>query len=348
MYAGFMGEHSIMDGTPTVRLCDEVLDALASPSFDHGVKPSGQPAIPPTPLDWEISAATAQAIMTANAAALDLINSQVLSYYLTSYGKDEIKKFGVSPDSWAQMIIQLAYRRTIGNENRKGGTYEAATTRKFYKGRTEAIRVVTSESDAWVESMDNPNASNATRKELFNLATKKHVALAKLCGAGQGIDRHILGMLLLPVFEDISRNSAGLKKLLAESEETPALFSDPVFTRSSYWVLSTSAIFSKHFNAYGWGEVVPDGFGVAYMTGHNGLFCTLAYFTVITDRLDFLNFIPQIVCSTLLHLGRKCLTPNLLMRLLQQLGTYTTYTKPLARRKRNYRYIDRITCSCCI
>ncbi|KAJ4473588.1 carnitine acetyl transferase [Lentinula aciculospora] len=256
MYAGFMGEHSIMDGTPTVRLCDEVLDALASPSFDHGESSDqsvAPPPPPPTPLDWEVTAATAQAIVTANAAALDLINSQVLSYHLTTYGKDEIKQFGVSPDSWAQMIVQLAYRRTIGNENRKGGTYEAATTRKFYKGRTEAIRVVTSESDAWVGSMDDPNASDAIRKELFDLATKKHITLAKLCGAGQGIDRHLLG----------------LKKLLAGLEAAPTLFSDPVYARSSCWVLSTSAIFSKHFNEYGWGEVVADGFGVAYMTGHN-------------------------------------------------------------------------------
>ncbi|KIK61686.1 hypothetical protein GYMLUDRAFT_166051 [Collybiopsis luxurians FD-317 M1] len=254
MYAGFMGEHSIMDGTPTVRLCDEVLDDLNSSSFDHGVATSSGSPGSPVPLDWEISAATSQAIITANAAALDLANSQSLSYHLTSYGKDEIKKFGVSPDSWAQMIVQLAYRRTTGTEKRRGGTYEAATTRKFYKGRTEAIRVVSSESDAWVQSMDDPRASDATRKELFDLAAKKHISLAKLCGAGQGVDRHLLG----------------LRKLLTESEQAPDLFSDPVFTRSSNWVLSTSAIFSKHFNEYGWGEVVPDGFGVAYMTGHNG------------------------------------------------------------------------------
>jgi carnitine O-acetyltransferase len=37
----------------------------------------------------------------------------------------------------------------------------------------------------------------------------------------------------------------------------PALFSDSVFLRSSNWVLSTSAVFSKHFPVYGWGEVCP-------------------------------------------------------------------------------------------
>jgi carnitine O-acetyltransferase len=192
-YAGFMGEHSVMDGTPTVRLCDEVLDMLADPSFDHGTPSASAISAKPTPFEWEISEKTSKAITAADKAAMELIDSQELSYHLTSYGKAAIKKFGVSPDSWAQMIIQLAYKRLIGNEKRKGGTYEAATTRRFYKGRTEAIRVVTSDSVAFVKSMDDPMVSDAERKRLFGVAAKKHVSLAKSCGMGQGIDRHLFG-----------------------------------------------------------------------------------------------------------------------------------------------------------
>ncbi|KAF9461247.1 acyltransferase ChoActase/COT/CPT [Collybia nuda] len=250
--AGFMGEHSVMDGTPTVRLCDEVLKMLHDKSFDHGLPPvSSVPA--PVSLDWEVSPAITKAIGKANIAAKELIEGQELGFLLTSYGKAAIKKFGVSPDSWAQMIVQLAYRRLIGGTNRIGGTYEAATTRKFYKGRTETIRVVTSESDAWVKGMNDPEVTNDERKILLDLAAKKHIHLAKLGGQGQGIDRHMLG----------------LRKLVREGEELPSLYSDPVFIRSSYWALSTSAIFSQHFPVYGWGEVVPDGFGVAYMTGYD-------------------------------------------------------------------------------
>ena len=58
--------------------------------------------------------------------------------------------------------------------------------------------------------------------------------------------------------------------LVQDGEEVPEMFNDPLYVRAKYWVLSTSAIFSKHFPVYGWGEVVPDGFGVAYMTGYNG------------------------------------------------------------------------------
>ena len=31
--AGIMGEHSVMDGTPTVTLCDTVLDMISSPGI---------------------------------------------------------------------------------------------------------------------------------------------------------------------------------------------------------------------------------------------------------------------------------------------------------------------------
>lgn len=58
--------------------------------------------------------------------------------------------------------------------------------------------------------------------------------------------------------------------LVQDGEDVPEMFNDPLYARAKYWVLSTSAIFSKHFPVYGWGEVVPDGFGVAYMTGYDG------------------------------------------------------------------------------
>lgn len=195
--AGILGEHSIMDGTPTVRLCDDVLDMLVDPSFDHGISPAGSPVLP-TPLEWEVSSTIKRAIDEANVAAVQLIESQDLTFLRTAYGKAAIKKFGVSPDSWAQMIVQLAYRRWLRGEKRVGGTYEAATTRKFYKGRTEAIRVVTSESDAWAASMDDPSVGRQEQKRLFDAAAKQHITTAKKCGNAQGIDRHLLGKSLIP------------------------------------------------------------------------------------------------------------------------------------------------------
>lgn len=58
---------------------------------------------------------------------------------------------------------------------------------------------------------------------------------------------------------------------LQDNEELPELFVDPAYNLSCHWTLSTSQIPTDYFEGYGWGEVVPDGFGVAYMVKDNRL-----------------------------------------------------------------------------
>jgi carnitine O-acetyltransferase len=45
--------------------------------------------------------------------------------------------------------------------------------------------------------MDDVNVENGERKRLFDLAAKKHIALAKAAGNGQGCDRHMFGECFL-------------------------------------------------------------------------------------------------------------------------------------------------------
>jgi carnitine O-acetyltransferase len=63
----------------------------------------------------------------------------------TGYGKQAIKAARASPDAWAQLLLQLAYAWLLHARGwkRQGGTYESATTRRFFKGRTEVVCVVT-------------------------------------------------------------------------------------------------------------------------------------------------------------------------------------------------------------
>lgn len=115
----------------------------------------------------------------------------------------------------------------------------------------------------------------ATKHEKVRLlrdAVKKHTQLASEAAVGEGVDRHMLGSFLIPLVRQLNLSRAsGLRLSKPSSMPAPALFKDPLYTRSSHWTLSTSAIFSSHFGVYGWGEVVPDGFGVAYMTGFDGV-----------------------------------------------------------------------------
>ncbi|KIJ20944.1 hypothetical protein PAXINDRAFT_174316 [Paxillus involutus ATCC 200175] len=276
--SGLMGEHSVMDGTPTVRLCDELLEFIADPKSDFQISPTSAPIPIPEPLDFDLSPIPqiAEAITTAQQSLHALASSQSLSFLRTSYGKAAIKAFGVGPDGWTQMVIQLAYaqlsKRFSGENGRVTpwpvGTYEAATTRVFYKGRTETIRVVSDECIAFVRAMLGRSATREEKMGLLRDAVEKHARLAKDAGNGEGVDRHMLGLRLSN----------------PPTSPHPALFTDPLYTRSSHWTLSTSAIFSRHFEVYGWGEVVPDGFGVAYMTG----FDDYLQFT-ITSRAEMPN-----------------------------------------------------------
>lgn len=72
------------------------------------------------------------------------------------FGKNVIKTFGVSPDSFAQMALQLAYFKMYGVCR---ATYESAQTKKYEYGRTETCRSVSKESVAWVNAMQNPKIS---------------------------------------------------------------------------------------------------------------------------------------------------------------------------------------------
>jgi carnitine O-acetyltransferase len=199
----------------------------------------------------------------------------------TGYGKQAIKAARASPDAWAQLLLQLAYARLLRARGwkRQGGTYESATTRRFFKGRTEVVRVVTSESDAFVRAMMVEDGTDADagvkdKRALFERAAKAHVANAQAAGRGEGVDRHLLGKYApgnsrhLTHLELTTCMRAlcfalwilGLRKVLKEGESVPEIFEDPVMKRASHWVLSTSALFSKHLREYGWGEVrLSDG-----------------------------------------------------------------------------------------
>ncbi|KAJ7816979.1 hypothetical protein B0H14DRAFT_2843895 [Mycena olivaceomarginata] len=137
-----------------------------------------------------------------------------------------VKRFGVSPDAWAQLVKQLAFHKMFG---RPGVTYESAQTRKYQLGRTEVIRSASSESKAWAEAIARRERRAATR----------HLQYAAWAADGQGVDRHLFG----------------LKKMLKEGEDT------------SHWELSTSAVSSPYLDGWGYGEVVPDGYGLSYAIG---------------------------------------------------------------------------------
>jgi carnitine O-acetyltransferase len=102
--------------------------------------------------------------------------------------------------------------------------------------------------------------------------------MAKAVNA-HGVDRHLLGMINII-------NHKGLRLSIKPNEAKPSIFTDPSFARSCHWNISTSQITSEYYDTWGWGEVVPDGYGIAYMIKDNCLHFNLTSLFLKNDVME--------------------------------------------------------------
>lgn len=249
--AGFIGEHSMMDGTPTHRFCDTINALIFGERLDFGDPTVRSQLAEPTVLRFELDSEVRGDIQKAQELFQKVISQHELRVQAyQNYGKGLIKKFKCSPDAYVQMIIQLAYHKMYG-KNRP--TYESAATRKFQEGRTDVCRSVSDDSVAFCNAMANVEVGREECEKLFRAALNAHLKYSSDASDGRGVDRHLFG----------------LKKLIREGEKTPELFEDPAYNYSCTWYLSTSQLSSEYFNGYGWSQVIDQGFGIAYMINEN-------------------------------------------------------------------------------
>jgi len=249
--AGFMGEHSMMDGTPTHRLNDHVNNLIFNKKIDLSAKSLRADLPDPKPITFHLNEETNEAIdVAAQYHRKQIASHELVVQAFQGYGKGLIKKFKCSPDAYVQMLIQLAYFKMYG-KNRP--TYESASTRKFQEGRTETTRTVSDESSAFCKAHHDPEVPREEVVKLFRAALAQHTKYTMDASDGRGVDRHLFG----------------LKKLLQPGEKLPALYEDPAFSYSGSWYISSSQLSSEYFNGYGWSQVIDDGFGIAYMINEN-------------------------------------------------------------------------------
>ncbi|CAO3571768.1 unnamed protein product [Mortierella alpina] len=277
--AGMNGEHSKMDATPTSRLCRYLIDEAQArnlPDFRNlnaeDLYECASVLDKPQPLKFVTSPALEKAIVNAQAYFQAIVKAhEMIPTEFKGYGKGLIKSFKMSPDAYVQMALQLAYYRKHGE---LVATYESAATRKYRHGRTETARSCSNESRAFCEAMDNPDSSLKARAAACRAAVARHAQYTAWAVDGQAVDRHLLGLRLIRY----------------PDEEMPVLFADPVFARTCRWRLSTSQISDDRSIAYGWGEVVPDGYGCAYMVKETEL-----YFCITSRMLGSKDFGQHIV-----------------------------------------------------
>ncbi|WWD22640.1 hypothetical protein CI109_107133 [Kwoniella shandongensis] len=254
--SGFNGEHSMLDGTPTLRLNEFMLASIAQGKIPLEL-PEGEkaksPIAKPEEIVFELDDKAKKVVEESKKGFGEEMKLQDLKMVnFTGYGKELIKTHKTSPDAWAQMVKQLAFFRLHG---RPAITYESCQTRKFLLGRTEVIRSASAESKAFCEAMLDSKVSDVEREKLFRKAASRHIQYSVWAADAQGVDRHMFG----------------LKKLVKEGEDVPEVFKDEAFGRSSHWELSTSQLSSKFLDGWGYGEVVEDGYGLSYAIGDNSL-----------------------------------------------------------------------------
>ena len=173
--SGFLGEHSRMDGAPTLRFNEFILASSPAEEVDLGPprRPETGKGLPtPRELKFVLNETLSRHVKDAEIAFDNLAGKHDIhvcallrSQYLDShpprqvlhyegYGKECIKKLKASPDAWVQLVKQFAFHKMFG---RPGVCYESAQARRYLAGRTEVIRSASNESKVWTEAMLNPH-----------------------------------------------------------------------------------------------------------------------------------------------------------------------------------------------
>ncbi|TJZ55448.1 choline/carnitine O-acyltransferase [Streptomyces piniterrae] len=250
--AGINVEHCELDGTTVLSFVDAL---LGTPAPEHsrlsGARSQGLPALEPLTftLDDDLRAQVRSAA-EAFAAYGEATATTTVSF--DDFGANTAKALRVSPDAFVQLAYQLAHQRAKGH---LGATYESIATRQWRRGRTEAMRVVTPEIQAFVAAMEDPAADPDTRRTTFRAAAEKHVARAKECQAGDAPEQHLWELELIQ-----RRRGAELGVT-----EQPALYRTPGWLTMRDDYLSTSSAPSAHIQYFGFGSTSSRCIGVAYV-----------------------------------------------------------------------------------
>ncbi len=135
-------------------------------------------------------------------------------------------------------------------------------TKAFLHGRTEAIRTVQTALGEVCRDVRSSEAKTEQKLDALRKACDGHSKLSRACAGGKGHDRHLYAMYNL------------WKKHQAETgskDAVPAIFTDAGYAKLNHTVVSTSNCGNPALRMFGFGPVVPDGFGIGYIIKDDGI-----------------------------------------------------------------------------
>jgi hypothetical protein len=253
-------EHSFSDGVNWSRWIQEVYSSIKgeesgfSPLPKLKVAAAADSASIVRPLEVKVGKTFGARIRTAEQELQKLSKGVLLEEVVIPFGKNRLKKLGVSPDAFCQSIMHWSYYQL---RSKVAPTYESCSTGTFWHGRTETIRSATTEMKSLITSCDLDALGSVSTEtaiaisQNFAAAAEKHVKLAKEAAQGLGVDRHLLA----------------LKEIAKETNDTNGLafFNDELFQYSGTWTLSTSNVSMNFIDTFNFGPVTPHGLGIGYV-----------------------------------------------------------------------------------
>ncbi|TNN61848.1 Carnitine O-acetyltransferase [Liparis tanakae] len=155
-----------------------------------------------------------------------LINDlDVNVFNFKKFGKELPKRHNLSPNSFIQVALQLAYYRV---HDEVGPACDIASQRMFRGGRTEYIR----------------SPSTQTLKFILAFGDRSVTVLE-----GRGVDLHLLGLKLQAIEEGLS---------------IPKVYMDTAYGVATHWKLRTGQVPANTDSVMCFGPLVPDGYAICY------------------------------------------------------------------------------------
>ncbi|MDO5682015.1 MAG: choline/carnitine O-acyltransferase [Propionibacteriaceae bacterium] len=180
-------EHSLADGGTLLGLVAEAHARVETGERDDATGLPQESRTPDT-LAWRISDAQEAELEADLAAYRD--RAAPLHVQLVRVPNPIPTGKRISADAVLQWVMLYAQRATYG---RVRSTYEAVDMREYQAGRTECLRANTPAAVALVEALlDRPDAEEAAT--LLATALDAHRGWVKNAKAGNGVDRHLLGL----------------------------------------------------------------------------------------------------------------------------------------------------------
>ncbi|XP_055075233.1 carnitine O-acetyltransferase b [Misgurnus anguillicaudatus] len=241
---GLLYEHATAEGPPISTLLDHVLHYCQKPDRVRA------PLVPlPMPkklyfyinpeIKWDIEMAKQNLDILINDLDIKCFNFQ-------RFGKEFSKQLKLSPNSFIQVAIQLAYYRV---HSEVCAACDIASLRMFRGGRTDYIRSPTNQMLTFIQAFDDDTVSRETKVELLREAVDAYSILTEQALMGEGIDRHLLGLKLQAIEEGLS---------------VPRLFMDTAYGLATHWKLRTGQVPTNTDSVMCFGPLVPDGYAVCY------------------------------------------------------------------------------------